>query len=83
MKRKPLEKLSTRLHRLFLTTVQKYDLFYFPSGAQDIKSWTTNHLANKMVKHVMDMIAEYEPEDVGLKNMPTRSTDEIYFNFDE
>lgn len=63
MKRKPLEKLSGRLTKLFLNCVKNYDIFFIDrlNQSEDCKPI---ELAEKMSEHVMEMIAEYEPEDI-------------------
>jgi hypothetical protein len=68
MKRKPLEKLSKRLERLFLTHVKEYDTRYFDDPICDTE-WNWERVppiwfAGKMQDYVMAMIAEYVPEDI-------------------
>jgi len=67
-KRKPKEKLSDRLTELFLNEVERYSWIRFDwlamrSGVYDTADPSLN-LAKKMSKHVMNMIREYEPEDI-------------------
>lgn len=63
-----MEKLSDRLTELFLTEVERYSWVRFDwlavrAGVYDTPDPSLN-LAKKMSEHVMDMIAEYEPEDI-------------------
>ena len=67
MANKPKEKLSDRLTKLFLSRVSKYDYLYFTSLTSIYGScidYAPIELAKAMSKIVMDMIAEYEPEDI-------------------
>jgi hypothetical protein len=66
MKRKPLEKLSDRLTKLFLSHVKEFDIFYFDklNRPENDFEYKPIELAKKMSHHVMKMIAEYEPEDI-------------------
>jgi len=68
MGNKPKEKLSNRLTELFITSVNNYEL---PFWKYIVRATNNNgtlaptlHVARKMSEHVMDMIAEYEPEDI-------------------
>lgn len=63
MKRKPQEKLSGRLTKLFLTCVKNYNIFYFGTLTRS-DDYKPIELAKEMSKYCMDMIAEYEPEDI-------------------
>jgi len=66
-KRKPLEKLSERLVKLFLSRVDKYDYAYFcmlTSTTEACTDYRPIDLAKNLTEQVMKLIAEYEPEDI-------------------
>lgn len=67
MTRKPKEKLSDRLIKLFLSRVKKYDYRYFDGLINTTDAcidYRPIDLAKQLSKSCMDLIAEYEPEDI-------------------
>lgn len=67
MKRKPLEKLSDRLVKHFLSRVKEYDTRSFVEPEFGFNGWervSPLWFAEYMSERVMDMIREYEPEDI-------------------
>lgn len=67
MKRKPLEKLSDRLTKLFLMRVKKYDSRYFYGLISTTKAcidYAPIDLAKQLTNECMKMIAEYDSEDI-------------------
>lgn len=67
MKRKPLEKLSDRLVKLFLANVKTYDYLYFgklTSTTEACTDYAPLDLAQEMTRRCMKIIAEYKGEDI-------------------
>lgn len=69
MKQKLQQKLSERLLTFFLTHVKEYDTRCFPEELTRLHDDRWERVppiwfAREMVEDCMEMIAEYEPEDI-------------------
>lgn len=64
MKRKPKEKLSDRLQKLFMHSARGYGWVTRDVIFSRINAKNCDEFGKKMSEYIINMIAEYEPEDI-------------------